>query len=142
MKKFSSSINGYDKTEVNEFVNEVTVEYENMLNNLKARDAEIASLKEKLEHYINIEKTLNRAIYVAEEASSQIKNIAKEEAKTVIENARKNASRIVNESLLKAQKINSESDALRRRIVIYKRRIRQVIEEQLDMVDDVDNIEF
>ena len=35
MKKFSTSINGYHKNEVNAFVNEVAKEYENMLNNLK-----------------------------------------------------------------------------------------------------------
>ena len=35
---------GYDKAEVNKFINEVTTEYENMLNKLKQKDADIAEL--------------------------------------------------------------------------------------------------
>ena len=44
MKKFSTSIYGYNKSEVNYFVNEVANEYESMLDNLKKRDAEITAL--------------------------------------------------------------------------------------------------
>jgi DivIVA domain len=33
VNKFSTSLQGYKKEEVNEFVNEVTKEYENMLKN-------------------------------------------------------------------------------------------------------------
>lgn len=142
MKKFSSSINGYDKNEVNAFVSEVTAEYEKMLNSLKAKDMEMSALKEKCDYYSGMEKTLNRAIFVAEDASNQIKNIAKEEAKTYVEDARRNASRIINDALIKAEQIHTESDTLRRRIIMYKRRIRQTIEEQLEMVDDVDKIDF
>ncbi len=142
MKKFSSSINGYDKNEVNAFVNEVTVEYEKMLNNLKAKDAETKALKDKCDYYSGMEKTLNRAIFVAEDASNQIKNVAKEEARTVVDDARRNASRIINDALIRAEKVHTESDTLRRRIILYKRRIRQTIEEQLEMVDDVDKIDF
>ena len=59
MKKFSTSVYGYRKEEVNRFVSEVAKEYESMLNNLKKRDEEITSLKEKLIQYQNMETTLN-----------------------------------------------------------------------------------
>ena len=87
-----------------------------------------------------MESTLNRAILVAEDASNQIKKIARDESKSIIEDAKKNASRILNDALLKAEKTNLETDELRRRITIYKKRIKEVITEQLAMVDDVDNI--
>ena len=70
MKKFRTSFNGYNKQEVNLFVRDVTREYESMLNNLKARDQEIENLKQKLIQYQNMETTLNRALLVAEDASS------------------------------------------------------------------------
>ena len=51
MKNFNIVTNGYDKNEVNNFVNEVTTEYESMLNKLKSKDEEIAMLKNELNRY-------------------------------------------------------------------------------------------
>jgi len=140
MRKFNTIINGYDKIEVNSFVDEVTKEYESMLNKLKGRDREIASLRQELQHYKDIETTLNKAVLVAEDSSNQIKKIAHDEAKMIISDAKKNASHIVNDALIKAEKTELEADRLRRSLKVYKARIKQTIEEQLTMVDDVDNI--
>lgn len=140
MKQFNTTLNGYDKEEVNAFVDEVTREYENVLNKLKSREVEVKALKERLEYYKNLESTLNTAVLVAEDSSNQIKKIAKEEAKLIIDQAKKNASHIINDALIKAEKTELEADQLRRSLKIYKSRIKATIEEQLTMVDDVDNI--
>ena len=140
MKQFNTTLNGYDKTEVNSFVNEVTREYENVLDKLKSREIELKALKDRLEYYKNLESTLNTAVLVAEDSSNQIKKIAKEEAKLIIDQAKKNASHIINDALIKAEKTEIEADQLRRSLKIYKSRIKATIEEQLTMVDDVDNI--
>lgn len=142
MKKFTTAINGYDKTEVNNFVLEVTNEYESMLNNLKERDLKISRLEEQLKYFQNLESTLNRAVLVAEDSSTQMKKFAREEAKNIIDDAKKNASYIVNDALMKASKIDADADKLRRSIKVYKARIKEAIEEQLIIVDDVDNIKF
>ena len=131
------SLNGYNKLEVNNFVNEVTSEYERMLSKLKSQDEEIKQLKEDLEKYKNMESTLNRAIVVAEDASNQIKRVARDEAKGVIEDAKRNASRIVNEALLKADKIEQDAETLKRRVVIFKRRLRSVVDEQVEFIDSI-----
>ena len=119
MKKFSVSLKGYNINEVNAFVNDVTKEYESMLNNLKNRDEQIKLLKEELIKYQNMENTLNKALLVAEDASNQIKKVASEESKRVIEEARRNASRIVNEALIKAEKLETDGENLRKRIVVF-----------------------
>ena len=140
MKQFNTTLNGYDKIEVNAFVNEVTREYENVLEKLKSREIEVKALKDRLEYYKSLESTLNTAVLVAEDSSNQIKKIAKEEAKLIIDQAKKNASHIINDALIKAEKTEIEADQLRRSLKIYKSRIKATIEEQLTMVDDVDNI--
>ncbi len=140
MRQFNTTLNGYDKQEVNSFVEEVTNEYESVLNKLKAKELEIKALKERLEYYKTLETTLNTAVLVAEDSSNQIKKIAKEEAKLIIDQAKKNASHIINDALIKAEKTELEADQLRRSLKIYKSRIKATIEEQLTMVDDVDNI--
>ncbi len=137
MRKFNNSFNGYNKLEVNSFVNEVTKEYENMLAKLKKQDEDINNLKSELEKYKNMENTLNRAIMVAEDASNQIKKVARDEAKGVIDDARRNASRIVNDALLKANKVEQDAELLKRRVVIFKRRLRSVVDEQIEFIDSI-----
>ena len=138
MKKFNTSINGYAKNEVNSFVNEVAKEYESMLNNLKTKDQELESLKKELERFKNMEQTLNRAILVAEEASNNIKKVARDEYKGIVEDAKRNASRIVNDALIKAERIEQEAQTLRRRVIIFKRRFKQAVEEQLEVIEHID----
>ena len=104
MEKFNINSNGYDINEVNSFVNRVTTEYENMLNKLKAKDEELLSLRSKVNHYKDIETTLNKAMLVAEDSSNQMKKVAREEAQLIIDEAKKNANHIVNDALLKAEK--------------------------------------
>lgn len=140
MKKFKTNVNGYDKIEVNNFVNEVTREYENMLNKLKSRDNEVKILKEQLQHYKDLETALNKAVLIAEDSSNQIKRVARDEAKLIIEEAKKNASHIINDALIKAEKTEVQADQLRRSLKIYKARIKQAVEEQLTIVNDVDRI--
>ena len=137
MRKFNTIINGYNKIEVNNFVNEVTHEYESMLAKLKKQDEDIANLKKELVKYQNMESTLNRALVVAEDASNQIKRVARDEAKGVIEDAKRNASRIVNDALLKADKIEQDAETLRRRVVIFKRRLKSVVDEQIEFIDSI-----
>ena len=138
MKKFSTSIYGYNKSEVNYFVNEVANEYESMLDNLKKRDAEITALKQKLVQYQNMESTLNKALLIAEDASNQIKRMARDESKAIVDDAKRNASRIVNEALLKAEKLEQDGETLRKRIAAFKRRFKAIVETELDAIEQSD----
>lgn len=142
MRKFNTSLNGYNKLEVNNFVNEVTNEYEGMLKKLKQQDQDILNLKTELEKYKNMENTLNKAIMIAEDASNQIKRVARDEAKGVIDDARRNASRIVNDALLKADKIEQDAETLKRRVSIFKRRLKAVVDEQVEFIDSINEDDY
>lgn len=138
MKKFTTSFTGYSKNEVNGFINEVTKEYESMLNNLKQKDREIENLRKELERYQNLESTLNRALLVAEESSNNIKKMARDEGTGIIQDAKRNASRIVNDALLRAEQVQMEAENLKRRVIIFKRRFKQALEEQITQVNEID----
>lgn len=140
MDKFKKSLNGYNKEEVNKFLSDVISQVENMITDMKSKDLEIERLKNELEHYKNMESTFNRAILVAEEASAQIKRVARDESQSIIDDARKNASRIVNEALMEAEKAQYQTEQLKRNIIIFKKRLRAIIENQLEMVNDIDHL--
>ena len=142
MKKFRTSFKGYNKEEVNSFVSDVVDKYESMLNNLKNRDKEIESLNEKLKHYKEMESSFNRAIIMAENTSAQVKRIARNEAESIINDAKSNANRIINSALLKSEKIEQESQSLHRRVNVMKSRLRQALEQELSILDDIDDLDY
>lgn len=137
MKKFSTSLNGYNKQEVNQFVATVAKEYESMLNKLKEQDQEIENLKNNLVRYQNLETTLNKTILIAEDTSNQIKRMARDESKAIIDEAKRNASRIVNDALLKNDEIEKNAEELRRRVVAFKRKFKQAIETEVEVIDEI-----
>ena len=152
MEKFNRTLRGYDPEEVNAFLDQVINQVEKMVAELKSKDQQIASLRylekenaalrERLGQYEHMEGTLNRAIMMAQKTSDQMKVAAHRESEVILEDAKKNASRIVNEALLRAEKTEQEASQLRRNMTVFKRRLREVIENQLEMVNDIDQIEF
>ena len=142
MEKFSTSKDGYTKVEVNKFVNEVVTEYESMLTKLKQKDKEINELTKSLEKYENLELALNKTILMAEESANQMKKLAKDEADNLINDAKKNASRIVNEALMQAEKTELESVRLKRNIIMFKKKLKILLENQMDLADEIDKIDM
>ena len=141
-EKFKTAFNGYNKEDVNSFIKSVTKEYESMLERLKKSDAENEDLKKKLVEYQNLENTLRRSLLIAEESNKELRRVAKNESIQMVEEARRNASRIVNDALIKAERIEANADALKRRAIMYKRKIKQLLDEQNQMLDKFDNIEY
>ena len=152
MEKFSRTMRGYDPEEVNSFLDKVINQVETMVNEMNEKDKRIKelesfeiennALKEKLLQYERMEGTLNKAIIMAQKTSEQIKVNAHNEAETIIEDAKRNANRIVNEALLRAEKAENDANLLRRNTNIFKKRIKEIVETELEMVDELDKIEL
>ncbi len=139
MQKFTTSVPGYSKKEVNKFIDDVIKEYEELLNKLKLSDQNVARLESELARYKNLESTLNRAIILAEETSSTIRKSSFDESKLMLEDAKKNANRIVNNALIRAEKIEAEAETLRRRVFVFKKRFRNMVEENLEEIERFDD---
>ncbi len=142
MDKFHLEANGYSRSEVNKFIDEVIENTETMIKRVKSQQIEINNLKEELVKSKNKEETLNGAMYKAEEASTNIKKQAMDEARIIVEDARRNASRIVNDALLRAEKIELKADNLERNARIFKKKLKLVIEQQLEMVDEIEILDI
>lgn len=152
MDKFNRALHGYDPDEVNAFLDQVINHIEKMVTEMKEKDARIQELEEKvlkvngmsekLVQYERMEATLNKALIIAQKTSDQIKASAYHESELIVDDAKKNANRIVNEALLKAEKTEDEAIMLKRNITIFKRRLRNIIEEQLEMVNEIEKVDF
>ena len=142
MEKFSTSITGYKIDEVNKFIDDVIKQVESMINNMKSKDLEIEKLKTELEHYKELEKNFNRALNLAEESGEKIRIQAKNESTRVLEDAKRNADRIINNALIKAEQATRDAERLRRNVITFKRRLKDILETQMELVEEIDNIEI
>lgn len=152
MEKFNRTLRGYDPVEVNNFLDKVIKQVEIMVGELNEKDEKIArleslqneneTLKEKLEQYRRTEETMNKAIMMAQKTGDQMRLQASREGELIIENAKKNANRIVNDALMRAEKTEYEANNLRRNIVLFKRRLKGIIETQLEIVEEIDKVDL
>ena len=152
MEKFNRTMRGYDPEEVNNFLDKVISQVEVMVNELKEKDTRIAelesyeienkSLKEKLEQYERMEGTVNKALVMAQKTGEQMKLSAQNESDAIIQNAKNNANRIINEALMRAEKTENEAALLKRNVTIFKKRVKDIVEAQLEVVNEMDEIDL
>ena len=159
MEKFKKTAYGYDPNEVNRFLDNIIKQVTKMVNLIKEKDeaiklrdqkilelqkmiAKTNGMREKIAQYERMESTLNKAIIMAQKTSDQIKQNAYRESEMLVENAKKNASRIVNEALMEAEKAEIEANRIRRNIIVYKRKLKDLLQAQLDMIEDIEKVNF
>lgn len=142
MDKFNYEANGYNRKEVNKFIDDVIVHTENIIKRVKTQQQEIEQLKQEINRYKKNEEVLRNSLYKAEEVSSNIKKQALDERNTIIDEAKKNASRIVNDALLRAERIEIKADTLERNVKIFKKKLRLIVEQQLAVVDEIEELKI
>jgi cell division initiation protein len=149
MEKFNKTLRGYDPVEVNTFIDHVISQVEALAQDKKANEERIDDLekealvlKDKVAQYQSIEETLNKAILMAQKTADQMRFNAHEETELIIQDAKKNASRIINEALMNAEKTEYEVSLLRRNVNIFKRRLKDIVESQIEIIQDIDKVEL
>jgi len=139
MKKFRKALRGYNVKEVNAFINEVISQVEKMIAEDNRKTMIINNQNKELQNYKSMEEALKKSIVMAEETASQMKKMARIESESIINDAKKNANKIVSDALVRAQKIEAESAILKKNISIFKSRLKNIIEQQLQIVDDIED---
>ena len=142
MDKFHYETNGYNRSEVNAFIERVIRETEGIINKCQEQKQELKSLEEKLESYKALEDSINKSIINAEKTSDNIKRLAREEANVIVGDAKNNASRIVNDALIRSERIEQQADVLERNIKIFKRQLKIIVEQQLAVVEEIEVLDL
>ena len=87
-KRFSrKNINGYNPDEVDDFLDELTKDYELLYKNFNESGDKVDNLKRELEKYKNIEKTLQETLILAQDTAKSVRENAEIEAKQIIKEA-------------------------------------------------------
>lgn len=154
LEKFSRTLHGYNPEEVNSFLDEVINQVEKLIESNRQKNEEILLLKsqiknaktsdeliKKAQKFDELEATLNKAIVMAENTGEHIRRVAKQERDLMLEEAKKNASVIINDALVRSEKIEYQASFLRKNIIMFKRKLKINLEEQLKLVDDIEVID-
>ncbi len=141
-KKFSKKImNGYDSEEVDDFLDELGVEFAKKQKELTEAFKEIEDLKASLEHYKNIEETLQNTLLMAQSTAEEVKNVAKQKADQIIEDARASSAKEVasldNQIILKKK----ELEDVTKQFDIYKAKMESLLISQLELIKEINKNE-
>ena len=141
-KKFSKKImNGYDSEEVDDFLDELGVEFAKKQKELTEAFKEIEDLKASLEHYKNIEETLQNTLLMAQSTAEEVKNVAKQKADQIIEDARASSTKEVasldNQIILKKK----ELEDVTKQFDIYKAKMESLLISQLELIKEINKNE-
>jgi len=142
MKRFTITNNGYNIDEVNRFIDVVIKRLEKINNENSLLQMRISSLEEELKKEKAKQENIVEAITAAQSTSEKIKSLAREEANIIVEEAKNNANSIVHEALVDAQKTENEAALLRKNIIVYKNRIKNIIKAQLELADELDKYDL
>ena len=137
-KKFQKQImNGYNVDEVDDFLDEIGVDYAKKQKELTEAEKKISELTESLEHYKNIEKTLQNTLLMAQSTAEEVKSVAKQKADQIVNEAKSNTQKEVdylqNQILMKKKEIED----IQKQFDIYKAKMESLLISQLELIKDI-----
>ena len=137
-KKFSKQMmNGYNVEEVDDFLDDLTVDYSKNYKEITELKAKVDELNKSLEHYKTIEETLQNTLIMAQTTAEDVKNVAKQQADQIVNEAKGTAKKQVeeleNEIVLKQK----ELDDVKKQFDIYKAKMESLLISQLELLKDV-----
>jgi cell division initiation protein len=87
-KEFKKTLQGYDRNEVNEFLDEIIETLEDEAQARAALEGEMADLRERISHFKAMEESLQSTLLLAQRTADEVKAAAHKEADLIKQEAR------------------------------------------------------
>ena len=135
-KKFSKKLNGYSVDEVDDFLDQVTLEYEKLYKENNEYKEEVEQARKDLEHYRNVEKTLQNTLVMAQTTADDIKSMAQKQADQIIRDAQSDARRSVDDLNKQQYEMTRKIEEMKKQFEVYKAKMEALLISQLEMLQD------
>ncbi len=136
-KKFSKQImNGYNVDEVDDFLDELTVDYTKNYKEVMKLRKEISEINASLEHYKSIEETLQNTLVMAQTTAEDVKNVAKQKADQIVNEAKDSAKKELSNLREETTALQKEKDDIKKQFDIYKAKMESLLISQLELLKD------
>ncbi len=137
-KRFSKkTLNGYDPEEVDEFLDELTKDYTMIYKKVNDNEKEVEDLREKIEHYTQIESTLQNTLLMAQSAADEVKNAAQKQADQIIRDAESSARQATNNIDIQIAEKKKELEEISKQFDVYKAKMESLLISQLELLKEV-----
>lgn len=93
-QEFTRGLRGYDAEEVLAFLQMLSSQWEDLLDESRRKDEKIRDLENKMAHYEKVEEALQEALQTARETSKEALQNAEEKARLIINSAEQRAEEI------------------------------------------------
>jgi cell division initiation protein len=134
-KEFKKSLQGYDRNEVNEFLDEIIETLEDEAQMRVALQSEISDLRERLSHFKTMEESLQSTLLLAQRTADEVKAAAHKEADLIKQEARLTAEREI--SALSDRIYESQREAQRHQDTAEKAKseLRSLLMSHLSLIE-------
>ena len=141
-KKFSKQMmNGYSVEEVDDFLDELTVDYSRNYKEVAELKNKVEELNNSLVQYKTIETTLQNTLVMAQSTAEEVKNVAKQKADQIVEEAKGSAQKQVDELNSQIIMKQKELDDIKKQFDIYKAKMEALLISQLELLKDINKNE-
>ena len=137
-KKFSKQMmNGYSVEEVDEFLDELTVDYEKAYKESTELKNKVEELERSLVHYKTIEDTLQNTLVMAQSTAEEVKEVARQQAEQIIKEAEGNARKSVDDLGQEILMKKKELEDIKKQFDVYKAKMESLLISQLELIKDI-----
>lgn len=140
-KRFGKTLKGYDVDEVDDFLDQVTLEYEKLYKENSEYKSRFDDLNKELEHYKTVEHTLQSTLLMAQSTAEDIKIMAQKQADQIIDEAKIEAKRMVEEVNKDEIEIRRKTEELKKQLDVYKAKMEALLISQLELLQDKNSID-
>ena len=155
-KDFSTKMRGYNQDDVDDFLDQVTRDYEDALQKNRELEKSLKHAEEKLQYFNELKDALNQSIIVAQDTADKVKSSANKESEMIITSADNQAketlveaerksnamiadaeaksTQILAEAIERARQLAGETEDFKKKTRVFHQRLSLMLETQLEQV--------
>ena len=136
-KRFAKQMKGYSVEEVDDFLDEIGVDYAKKNKELTEAYKKIEELETSMQKYKTLEETLQNTLIMAQSTAEEVKKVAKQQADQIIKEAKVTVQK---EADGLEQQISYKRKALediKKEFDIYKAKMESLLISQLELLKEV-----
>ena len=137
-QEFTRAFRGCDVDEVEAFLQMLSSQWEDLLDENRRRDEKIRDLQNKMAHYEKVEEALQEALQTARETSKEFLLNAENKAKLIVENAERRAEDIKRDAERDRYTMSREASELSSRRSEIIARLRAFLTSEMELLGHYD----
>lgn len=131
---FKKSVRGYSEDMVNGVLDKIIEDYTAYIHENRDLKDKLETLNQAIQHYKNIEESLQNTLIVAQQTSEDIKKNGYMKAENIIKEAEIKAQKIINDANQEVIKIKFEYEDTKKKLHIYKGKAEALLHSQLEVL--------